>query len=861
MTRQSERQISRRLLCETLEDRTLLAADSLLFLTDNQSMWSTGDESLVSASHETRFEIIPENASDFTLGGINTIPNPARAVWDKALQAAKDLVPDIVASDADVEKFLTETLDEITFGLPNPLGGWLLGPWKIKGLGSRPPATIQDGTQLTIDAGLELGVDLSLDITPGRVDVRYPTEVTLDVVGEPKAPGDELIIRTSEVAGDAGMTTEFPQIEASLAGFIDLHAKANLTHKVLGVSTLDNFEMFNVDTGPYTQEILSATAGTDFFQIDPLGLEGLRAESFPFGMNLNFPVPGTPIGFPLADVNLYPLHLDTPDAEHGNTSVFQDGVITNTQIPDERSGSGEIASDFFRVDLDLDSLSLLASAPLGFEVGDPYQLASIEVNFLDGDLAEFYGIGQTMQFTPELTVTLEFSTPVITETEPGSGVFGEEPVTNITIPVGADLRIQHPGKALDIKPSYSLKGSTFANDTDLYRAHGFTLSFLQLKVGGILPTALGVDQNFHIYEDTFDIGEPVRVQLSDPTPFEMQGFADLPGTTVEIPSVSNGLLGSPGYVVGPGAGGSGQVSVYHPDGSLNFGTSPFPTAPGGVRVAMGDVNGDGIHDVITGTGPGVAPEVRIFDGATQSLIHTIPAFEARFLGGVYVAVGDTNADGFADIAITPDEGGGPRVRVFSGNGFGQLADFFGIDDPNFRGGARTSLGDLNGDGVEDLIVAAGFGGGPRVAGFDGNSLGGNLRKLFNDFFAFEPGLRNGAFVASGDVDGDGFADLISGGGPGGGPRVLALSGADLLNDTQRMLANFFAGDTANRGGIRVTIANLDDDPLADIVTGAGDNAGSTVTSYLGKDLLTEGSPNIFRSFEAFAGFLNGVFVG
>ena len=85
-----------------------------------------------------------------------------------------------------------------------------------------------------------------------------------------------------------------------------------------------------------------------------------------------------------------------------------------------------------------------------------------------------------------------------------------------------------------------------------------------------------------------------------------------------------------------------------------------------------------------------------------------------FTGGVYVAAGDVTGDGVADLAVTPDEGGGPRVRVLSGRGFGPVADFSGIDDPNFRGGARAAVGDVSRDGVADLVVAAGFGGGPRV---------------------------------------------------------------------------------------------------------------------------------------------------
>src|SRR5205807_9454614 len=105
--------------------------------------------------------------------------------------------------------------------------------------------------------------------------------------------------------------------------------------------------------------------------------------------------------------------------------------------------------------------------------------------------------------------------------------------------------------------------------------------------------------------------------------------------------------------------------------------------------------------------------------------------------------------------VTPDQGGGGRVRVYSGRTLETLADFFGIEDPNFRGGARPAVGDVNGDGVPDLIVAAGFGGGPRVAIFDGADLapGRTPRKLVGDFFVFENTLRNGTYVAVGDVNG------------------------------------------------------------------------------------------------------------
>jgi hypothetical protein len=316
--------------------------------------------------------------------------------------------------------------------------------------------------------------------------------------------------------------------------------------------------------------------------------------------------------------------------------------------------------------------------------------------------------------------------------------------------------------------------------------------------------------------------------------------------------------------VGADFGFEPRVKVYDPDGAVR---SDFLALPqemtGGVRVALGDVNGDGFPDVIAGAGPGGPPLVRVFDGRTGGVLEGFLAFEESFTGGVFVTSGDYNGDGNDDLVITPDEGGGPRVRVLTGTGQLVIADFFGIDDPNFRGGARAASGDLNGDGLADLLVGAGFGVGPRVAGFDGRSLAtATPVKLFADFFVFEPTLRNGVYLAVGDVNRDLFGDAIFGGGPGGGPRVLALSGQALLaNGGLVQRANFFAGDPNTRGGVRVAGKDLDADGFADIVTGSGEGSGSRVIAYVGAQTAPEGTPPTRLEFDAFTAFDGGVFVG
>lgn len=323
------------------------------------------------------------------------------------------------------------------------------------------------------------------------------------------------------------------------------------------------------------------------------------------------------------------------------------------------------------------------------------------------------------------------------------------------------------------------------------------------------------------------------------------------------------------YAVG-GDLGNPRVFLYQSGDTLIATLTPFANSPGGVRVAVADVTGDGTADLIAATGPGVPTQVVVIDGVTFQQIASLAPFEATFTGGVFLAAGDIDNDGVADIVITPDEGGGPRARLFSAALTRQLADFFVINDPNFRGGARTAVADLNNDGRADLIGAAGFLGGPRVAVFNGEAIARGIptteaaeaAKFLGDFFVFEQTLRNGVFPAGGDINGDGFADVLVGGGPGGGPRVFGLSGRALLQGNQEQVANFFAGDSENRSGVRLVAKDLDGDANADLVTGPGNTATPLVSLYRGSTTPVDGIPTVIAQFNPFEGGLTpGIFVG
>src|SRR5207302_6284548 len=95
------------------------------------------------------------------------------------------------------------------------------------------------------------------------------------------------------------------------------------------------------------------------------------------------------------------------------------------------------------------------------------------------------------------------------------------------------------------------------------------------------------------------------------------------------------------------------------------------------------VNGDGTEDIITAPGPGGGPHVEVFSGLGSTLLYSFMAGNPSFTGGLTVASGDVNGDGYADIVVGFGAGGQGRVRVFSGRTGALIEDF--IAYPNFAG--------------------------------------------------------------------------------------------------------------------------------------------------------------------------------
>ncbi|MEY4614072.1 MAG: hypothetical protein RL179_2045, partial [Planctomycetota bacterium] len=282
----------------------------------------------------------------------------------------------------------------------------------------------------------------------------------------------------------------------------------------------------------------------------------------------------------------------------------------------------------------------------------------------------------------------------------------------------------------------------------------------------------------------------------------------------------------------------------------------FPGFNGEVSVAHADFDGDGILDIVVAAGPGGGPHVRVINGATGAESGSFFAFDVAFRGGVFVAANDVDNDGLAEIVVGAGPGGGPHVKVFNGQTFTLLKSFFAYD-VSFTGGVSVAAYDLNGDGFNEIVTGAGPGGSPHVKVFDG--LDGTVIK---EFMAYALTFRGGVYVAAGDFDSDLVPDIITGAGAGGGPHVI-----DWEYNTLKVLDSIMAFDNFTQpdgtvidqlfsGGVRVAIGFANYDQKQDLIVGAGPGGGPHVKVYFKGNSLDQ----LFSYFSGDPLNAQGVFV-
>lgn len=242
--------------------------------------------------------------------------------------------------------------------------------------------------------------------------------------------------------------------------------------------------------------------------------------------------------------------------------------------------------------------------------------------------------------------------------------------------------------------------------------------------------------------------------------------------------------------------------------------------PGGVKVAVGNVDGKGKEEIVIASQKERQPTVQVFK-ADGILISEFLAYAEDMQYGVNVAVGDLNNDGREEIITGAGEGGGAHVRVF--NKKGEVKKFnqgFAAFADNFRGGVNVAVGDLDGDGQGEIIAAAGPGGQSHVRVFDrsGNYLG-------QDFWPFEEDYQGGVSVAVSNIDGGEDQELIF------GKASFGLSEVKVYKRDGTLLGEWQVWGDEYKGGVNVAGGDVDQDGYDEIIVAVANIAGPQIRFF------------------------------
>jgi len=433
---------------------------------------------------------------------------------------------------------------------------------------------------------------------------------------------------------------------------------------------------------------------------------------------------------------------------------------------------------------------------------------------------------ETSSVTTTLTTSADFS---VTETGPSTSTDGS--VVTYTVTVRNAGPSDSAATLTDtLSPSLAITGAT---PGAVVSGNTVTFSIADLVSGG--SEAFGVSVRA---TETGNVQSTATVSaFDDPNPANnTQTVATAIGSPAAPPaSVTNFPTGSGGTVhlfnLQTGQAASGAIT-------------PFAGFTGDIRVATAVFNGRALN--VYAEGPG-GDQVEVVDVASGAVLYRFDAFDPGFTGGVFVAVADVNNDGTPDLIVGAGAGGGPEVKIIDGTKLNQVntageiedsallttngvkADFFAFD-PSFHGGVSVAVGDVNGDGYADVILGAGAGAGSEVKVVDGAALAQapfdaayevensallTTNGVLDDFFAYAGSFSGGVRVGAVDVNGDGHADLIVGAGPGGGPEVKVIDDARLNQvvpmgqpnaneiENSALLDDFFANDPLFPNGVFV----------------------------------------------------------
>jgi hypothetical protein len=258
---------------------------------------------------------------------------------------------------------------------------------------------------------------------------------------------------------------------------------------------------------------------------------------------------------------------------------------------------------------------------------------------------------------------------------------------------------------------------------------------------------------------------------------------------------------------------SNKIKVFNREGKLISSFWAYrPEFKVGTSLALGDINGDSQPEIVTGAGKTGGPHIRIFNKKGKYLNWSVFAFDLNFRGGIDVATGDVDGDGIDEIGVCQAQGGQAWCKVYKANKEKTI-----LFEKNVFGqpecGASIALGDVNGDGKDEIIV--GSGPGKRNAEIKVFDLSGNEKPIV--LHPFDSNFTGGLDLATGDVNKDGKDEI----GVCQKSQGEAWCKVYQYNQSQTILGEWRAYPQGIACGASISLADINGDGKDEVVTSPG----------------------------------------